>query len=171
MSCFVSDPLAVKAAIQPFLDGNLALWKGLPRIAVETLSSAIGKPTKIEEAGLGWYPADRYSFAVKCASDGIAAYVRNREVILVEAFTAPSLPAIDDLGKPTAILPHEILVQDAYVHEYLYCERGLVLSIAEPFQEGQPSKIVRCRGIRPLISVDEFGPEFFQAFEDRTVWR
>lgn len=77
---------------------------------------------------------------------------------------------MDGLDGPTAVLPHEILVQGTYVHEYLYCQRGLVLSIAEPFQKDQPMKMVRCRGIRLLSSPDEFGPEFYQAFEDKTVW-
>jgi hypothetical protein len=77
---------------------------------------------------------------------------------------------MEGLGQPTAILPHEILSPGAYVHEYLYCKRGLVLSIAEPFQKEQPLKIVRARGVRPLDSPGEFGPELYQPFQDQTVW-
>ncbi len=74
------------------------------------------------------------------------------------------------LGSPSAIKPHEILVENTYVHEYLFCERGLVLSVAEPFEEGRPLRIVRCRGIQPIDSPEQFGPEFYQSFEDRIVW-
>jgi hypothetical protein len=56
------------------------------------------------------------------------------------------------------------------VHEYLFCERGLVLSLAEPFEGGQPSQIVRCRGIQPIDSPEQFGSDFYRAFEDEVVW-
>ena len=170
MSEFINDPIAVKAAVQPFLDGNLLLWKGLPRTTVEIFSAAIGNPAKVEEAGLGWYPASRYTFELESASNGLAAYARGGDVILIEALAAPPLSAMHGLGDPTAILAHEILLQGTYVHEYLYCEKGLVLSVAEPFQKDLPIKVVRCRGVRPLSSLDEFGPEFYQAFEDKMVW-
>lgn len=170
MSEYISDPIAIKKIVQPFLENNLLLWKGLPLVSIEIFSEAIGKPTEIEEAELGWYPAERYTFEVKSRSGGIAGYVRNGEVLLIEALKAPPLAAMKGLGEPTAILPHEILVQNTYVHEYLYCERGLVLSVAEPFQKELPLRIVRCRGIRPMRSPDEFGPEYYQSFEDKTVW-
>jgi hypothetical protein len=170
MSEFVNDPATVKAAVKPFLDQDLVSWTGLPRITVETLNAAIGKPIGMEQAALGWYPADSYTFRVESPSGGLIAYARNGQVILIEGLIPPPLSAIEGLGDPTTILPHEILLQGTYVHEYIYCEKGLVLSVAEPFQKDQPIKIVRCRGIRPLSSPDEFGPEFYQAFEEKTVW-
>ena len=171
MSEFVNDPAAVKAAVQPFLNQDLVSWRGLTKITVETLNAAIGKPIKMEQAALGWYPADRYTFTVESPSGGFVAYVRNGEVVLIEALVPPPLSAMEGLGQPTAILPHEILSPGTYVHEYVYCERGLVLSIGEPFQKEEPLKVVRARGVRPLDRPDEFGPEFYQAFQDQKVWK
>jgi len=99
----------------------------------------------------------------------LIAYLRDDEVILVETLTPPPLSAMSRLGEPSAIKPHEILREGSYVHEYLYCERGLVLSIAEPFEKGQAWQIVRCRGIQPIDDPRQFGPEFYLPFEDRSA--
>src|SRR5436190_17579445 len=120
MSKLVNDPAAVKASMQPMLDHNLAAWSGLPKTNVETLVAAFGSPAEHEQAALGWYPADRYAFNVESRGGGLTAYVRNGEVVLIETLVAPPALAMQGLGEPTAILPHEILAPDAYVHEYLY---------------------------------------------------
>lgn len=167
----VNDPIEIKEAVRPFLEQNLVLWAGLPRTTVETLSRAISQPIKMEQGSLGWYPAERYTFRVESPAGGLIAYARHAEVVLIEALVAPPFSVTQGLGEPTAILPHEILSPLAYVHEYLYCERGLVLSVAEPFQEGKPMKIVRARGIPRLHRASEFGPEFYQAFQDQIAWQ
>ena len=166
----MDDPITVRATLRPFLEGDLRSWNGLPALSMVALGAALGEPGKGERTNLGWYPADRYTYAVDSPTGGINAYARDRVVILIETIVAPPLSAMNGLGEPSAILPNEILAPDAYVHEYLYCEKGLVLSIAEPFEKQRPKKIVRCRGIKPLNSPDEFGPEFYLAFENRTAW-
>ena len=171
MNQFVNDPAVVKAALQPFLAHQLGSWTGLPKSKLETLKAALGEPVKMEQAALGWKPAERYTFRVESPSGGLLAYTRQGEVVLIEALVPPPLSAMEGLGEPTAILPHEILSPGVYVHEYLYCERGLILGIGEPFRKEEPLNIVRVRGIRPLDSPSEFGPEFYQAFQDQTVWK
>ena len=162
---------AANTMLKPLLDQDLVLWKGLPKTLVETLTAVLGQAIKTEQAALGWYLADRYTFKVEEPARDLVAYARNGEVVLIQPFVPPPLSAMEPLGQPSAILPHEILSPDAYVHEYLYCQRGLVLSIAEPFQKGKPWDIVRVRGIRPLDNPNEFGPEFYRVFEDKMVWR
>ena len=77
---------------------------------------------------------------------------------------------MERLGEPSAILAHEILVQDAYVPKYLFCGRGLVLSITEPLKHRSTFQIVRCRGLQPLDNPEQHGSEFYQAFEDEVDW-
>lgn len=164
------DPDLVRAAFRPLIDLDIISWKGLPVITGETLRSVFGKPARTENAELGWYPAQRLRYAMNTASGGFDAYIRDNEVLLLETVNVPPASVLQDLGAPTAVMPHEILVEKAYVHEYLYCARGLVLSVAEPFNKEQPARIVRCRGISPINGPEQFGPELFMAFEDKTVW-
>lgn len=167
---FIGDSKSVRVILRPFLEGDLIAWKGLPDISLETLSAALGKPAKEEESTLGWYPAVKYTYNIESPSRGIVAYVRNGKVVLVEARVPPPSSMIGELGDPTAIKPHEILHKNGYVYEYLYCDRGLVLSIVEPFKKERSMQIVRCRGIRLMNSPDEFGPQYYQPFEDKIVW-
>ncbi|HWS90142.1 MAG TPA: hypothetical protein VN282_24445 [Pyrinomonadaceae bacterium] len=158
------------ARLRPFLDGDLRAWAGLPGLSLATLSAVLGQPSRREETKLGWYDATRYTFEAEAPSGGLAAYIRGGAVVMIEALKPPPASAAEGLGEPCAVKPHEILVEGAYVHEYLYCERGLVLSVAEPFDKAEPSRLVRCRGLRPLAGPEEFGPEFYMAFEERVVW-
>jgi len=166
---YLDDPVAAQTALRPLLAGDLLAWRGLPRLSADTLHAAFGKPKQAEESTLGWYPAQRYTYPVERPQSGLIAYLRDDEVILVETLTPPPLSAMSRLGEPSAIKPHEILREGSYVHEYLYCERGLVLSIAEPFEKGQAWQIVRCRGIQPIDDPRQFGPEFYLPFEDRSA--
>jgi hypothetical protein len=170
MSEYIVDPATVRRSVQPMLDHDLAAWRGLPAIRVETLIAAFGAAAKHEHAALGWYPADRYILDVESRARGLAVYARAGEVVLIEALAPPPFSAMAGLGEPTKILPHEILSPGVYVHEYLYAPRGLVLGVAQPFQKEQPWSISRARGIKPLAGADEFGPELYQAFEARKVW-
>jgi hypothetical protein len=169
-SWYLDDPAAVRSALQPLLAGDLSSWEGLPRLSAGTLRAALGQPEQVEEATLGWYPAQRHTFLVEAPGGGLDAYIRNNDVVLVETLTPPPLSAMSALEEPSAIKPHEILREGSYVHEYLYCEIGLVLSIAEPFDKNQSLRIVRCRGIQPIDDPDQFGPQFYMPFEERSVW-
>ena len=154
----------VRDALQPFLDGDLARWRGLPEIRADALAEAFGEPSSVETVDLGDSVAEKRTYP------RFAAYVRDREVVLVELLEPPAI-ALEELGPPAAILPHEILVPGSYVHEYLYGDRGLLVSVAEPFDRDQPPRIVRCRGIRPVRGANDLGPDLYLAFEDQTVWR
>ena len=166
----ITDPQTVLEILQPMLEWDLSSWKGLPRITVEILSTALGDPVKKEESMLGWHPAINYVYETKHPSGGLGAYVRTNNVVLVEVLNPPPLAAMKSLDGPTIIKPHEILDKRGYVHEYLYGDRGLILSILEPFDKSQPMQIIRCRGIKIINSPEEFGPEFYQAFEDKMSW-
>ena len=165
-----NDVAIARARLQSFLEGDLVAWKGLPRLTVETLSAVLGQPTKTEETKLGWCAATVRTYVGESPAGGLAAYSRDNKVVMIEALVPPPLSATEGLGEPSAIKPHEILIPGTYVHEYLYCQRGLVLSIAEPFEKEEPLRLVRCRSVYPMNSPEEFGAEFYMTFEDREVW-
>lgn len=82
----------------------------------------------------------------------------------------PDINVLNQLGQPTAILADELFMEGYYVHEYLYCDRGLVLSVAESLSKAKRLRIVRSRGIPVLDSPKDFGPNYYRSFEDDTVW-
>jgi hypothetical protein len=74
------------------------------------------------------------------------------------------------LPEPSAILSDEIILPDAYAYEYLYCDTGLVLTVAQSYKQENEKYIARCRGLRVLSDVSEFGPEYYQAFDNKVKW-
>jgi hypothetical protein len=165
-----SDCANLKSIFKPLLEGDLLLWRGLPVISAESVIATFGQPSAMDETDLGWYPATCYTWDFKTPEPNMTVYSRNGELVLIETKVSPPIEILKSLGELSAILPHEFLIPGTYVHEYLYCQRGLVLSVAEPFQKELPLQIVRCRGIKIMSRAAEFGPEYYRSFEDETVW-
>jgi hypothetical protein len=158
-------------ALEPLLALDPAAWRGLPPLTVADLDRCLGPFAAAEEAQLGWYPADRRTYRLDRPSGGLDCFSRDGQVVLVETLEPPPSSVLEVLGPPSGVKPHEILVEGAYVPEWVYADRGLVLSVAEPFAAPDDRRVVRCRGVRVLASADEFGPEYHLAFEDRTSYR
>lgn len=156
------------ALLQPLLNGDLPAWQGLPPLAVAAFDALYGPPTARCEEPLGARPALRHDYTTGTGG-ALTLWSRGERVVMVAPARLPPPAALDALPPPDAVLPHEILVPDHYAHEYLYCGRGLVLTVAEALR-GAERYIARCRGIAPLASVREFGPDFYLAFEDRVSW-
>jgi len=162
--------MTLKTDLTPFLEFHLGEWRGLPAIDVDALTASFGAPQETGSVELGFYPAMRSRFASKTESGGFDAYSRETRVLMIETLKQPPVEILAALPEPMSILPNELLLQGAYGHEYLYGERGLVLTVAVPYGSRQPSKIARCRGIAPIGSAREFGPELYRPFEDRVVY-
>jgi hypothetical protein len=153
--------------IRPLLSGVPAGWRGLPPVATDAFDAVLGPPAAAAREDLGYYPADRLTY---CASGReIIVWAREGAVVMVEAAAALPGSALDALGAPSAVLPNEILVEGGYAHEYLYCRRGLVATVVQPYRTGE-RKVVRLRGIAPLGRAEALGPDLYKAFEDRTSW-
>lgn len=161
---------SVQQSLQPFLDLDLLAWKGLPLLSVAAMDDAFGSPGAVEDDYLGWNPAQRRIYSFEAASGGLIAYARQGRIVMIETIHPPTLESLEGIEDPCVIKPHEIIVDGAYVGEHVYCKRGLVLSIAEPFEEGKPRWLVRCRGFEPINDPTEYGSDYHIAFEDRTVW-
>ncbi|MCA0439589.1 MAG: hypothetical protein LCH71_03735 [Proteobacteria bacterium] len=162
------SPQSLRILLQPLLAGDLPAWQGLPAVSVADFDALYGPPTVRREEPLGALPAMRHDYAA--GDDGtLAMWSRGGQAVMLAPVHLPSPAVLDTLPAPDAVLAHEILVPGHYAHEYLYCTRGLVLTVAQSLQ-GNERHIARCRGMAPLAAPREFGPDFYLAFEDRVSW-
>ena len=155
---------------QPFLFCELPEWTGLPRLTLDEMARILGAPRSQAVQDLGYYPADRYVFPLATPTGGLIAYLREGHVVMVETVAPPRSSVPVGLPEPCGRLPHEFLVAGAYAHEFVYCEKGLVLTVACALDHSKPEWLIRYRGVRPLAHVREFGPEYYKAFEDRNLF-
>ena len=159
-----------EAALSAFVSGRLADWPGLPALSTAELQSLYGPPVDRRQVTLGAYPAWRLELAPTEEGRTLAAYERGGEIVLVEVEPPPGLSALAGLPEPTAILPQEIDVEGAYAHEYLYGERGLMVTVAQRLDRSAPDQIVRCRGIRPLPPSGRPGAELYMPLDTQIKW-
>ena len=159
--------------LQPLLDflrGNLAAWYGLPAVRVQDLVSAFGSATSSTSIDLGAAVATRLSFSLIGEARTLVAYSRQDEVVMVEAEPPPDLSALAPLGAPTSILPQEIWVPGAYAHEYVYDERGLLVTVAEHLDGSALKELVRCRGIRAFAFSERIPSDLYLPLDAKVVF-
>jgi hypothetical protein len=157
-------------AIQSFIEGRLSDWRGLPNLTIPALSEIVGAPTARENAPLGSSTALRHAFELRDRNASLFAWERNGHVVLIEISPPPGLEALDSLPEPTALLPQEIRIEGAYAHEYFFADRGLLVTIARPLENGA-DRLVRCRGIRPLPPTARAPePDIYQPLATRIKW-
>jgi hypothetical protein len=149
--------------IRPLTAGRPCDWHGLAATPVAEFDSALGAPFAVAEAELGYYPAERRDYGV------VVVWARDGRAAMVEAACDLPAAALDGLEAPCAVLPNELLLADGYPHEHLFCSRGLVVTMLQPYSGGE-SRILRLRGIAPIAGPAEFGPELYRAFEDQVHW-
>jgi hypothetical protein len=164
------DPVELRRTLEPLLAGDLVAWHGLPDIGLTDLEAALGEPVESGSVQVGAYRARRLEFSAAPGRPTLAAFVRDERVFMVEVLPPPDISAVIGLPEPTAILPQEIAVDGAYAHEYLYGERGLVVTLAQELDEAEPRRVVRCRGIRPIARTEEFGPEYYTPLDTDIKW-
>ena len=131
------SPQSLRILLQPLLAGDLPAWQGLPAVSVADFDALYGPPTVRREEPLGALPAMRHDYAA--GDDGtLAMWSRGGQAVMLAPAHLPSPAVLDTLPAPDAVLAHEILVPGHYAHEYLYCTRGLVLTVAHlvPFVPG-----------------------------------
>lgn len=164
------EPVALGAALEPLLEGDLAAWRGLPEVRVDEVAALLGDPRRSERTKVGAYPAQRLEFGGEQGAAALIAFVRDDRVVMVEVQPPPDRRALEALPEPTAILPQEISAEGAYAHELLYAEHGLLVTLAEPLREPEPRRVLRCRGIRPLAGRAQLGPELYLPLDTDTLW-
>lgn len=162
--------MSLRQVLDPIVRVDPVRWKGLPPVTESGLETLFGEPKERAESVLGYYPATRCLYRLPVSGQGLVAWLRDGEAVLVETLSQPSVTVLERLPAPSAVLAQEILVPDAYAHEYLYCTVGLVLTVCEPLSGEGPDRIVRCRGLRPLADPSDFGPEYYCAFENQVRW-
>ena len=160
----------LSTALEPMLQIDPLNWNGLPSATMEQFDALFGPPVEETDSTLGYHPATRYHYRAEEGVSELIVWAREGLAVMVETVKTPDVTVLEALPEPNAVLANEILLPDAYAHEYLYCSRGLILTVAQPYHENVANRIVRCRGIKPLASVEEFGPAYYQAFDDQVQW-
>jgi len=161
----------LKAALESMLYIDLANWRGLPGAIAEQFDELFGEPYEREETMLGCFPATRLDYAVNYPAQMLSVWVRDGIAVMVEIQKKPDISILGVLAEPSAVLPNEIILPDAYPHEYLYCDIGLILTVAQPYDVRENKYIARCRGVKKLANAREFGPTYYQAFDEQVRWQ
>ncbi|NNG16055.1 MAG: hypothetical protein HKM89_06195 [Gemmatimonadales bacterium] len=164
------NPGDLGGRLESLLAGDLAAWQGLPDIVVHDLEALFGDPVESSSVRVGAYSAQRLEFRAGKGRRTLVAFARDERVFMVEVLPPPDRNALAGLPEPTAVLPQEIAVEGAYAHEVLHAERGLLLTMAQRFEEPEPRSLVRCRGIRPLVDRRALGPELYMPLETDVKW-
>jgi len=160
--------MSLRDIVAPLLRGTPGAWHGLPPTPASDFDAAFGPPLRSTKTNLGFLPADRL---VHDTSEGeLIAWIRRGQAVMIEVAAEHPVSVLGGLEQPCVVLPQEILVPEAYARERLYCERGLVVTVAHPF-DGTEDRIVRFRGISPIATPAEFGTDLYKPFEDRASWR
>jgi hypothetical protein len=162
--------MTLRDALDPMLHLEPARWTGLPEAEIAQFDALFGPPVDRQAVVLGHYPADLSVYRTDEAARGLQVWARDGVAVMVQTMAKPDASVLATLPPPSAVLAHEILVDDAYAHEYLYCPVGLVLTVAQAYRGDTPDRILRCRGTRALASVDDFGPAYYLPFEDQIRW-
>lgn len=158
-------------AIRSFIAGRLSEWQGLPQLTIPALSEIVGATTSSEVTPLGASVTTRYTFDLPSRKATLFAWERNAHIVLIEISPPPGLEALEGLPSPSAILPQEIRIEGAYAHEYFFAERGLLLTIARPLEEGGEDRVARCRGIRPMPPTSRApDPDIYLPLSARIRW-
>lgn len=160
----------LQTALDPMLRIDPLNWQGLPAATAAQFDQLFGAPSERIETVLGCFPTTRLSYPVKFPAGMLSVWVRDGNAVMIEIQKQPKLSVLSSLPEPSAVLPNEILLPAAYAHEYLYCDLGLVLTVAQPYKIGDEQYIARCRGLKILTSVRDFGPAYYQAFDDQVQW-
>lgn len=160
----------LKKKIEPLLTGQLHKWHGLPVLLASDLEASLGESDEEKTVNLGAYPAQRLVYKYPDNRHEVIIFTREGGVVMIEVNIPINVKALDDLPEPSVILPEEIFVAGVYSHEYVYADRGLLLTVAQPLGQKRLSKIIRCRGIRVLSSANELGPELYVALENKIKW-
>jgi hypothetical protein len=153
--------------IRPLLLGRPAEWHGLPPTLVAGIDDSLGAPAAVEPSELGYYPAERRLYPVE-GREAIV-WARKGVAVMIEVPGPFSPASLTGLEPPCAVLANEISVPGGYAQERLFCGRGLVATVVEPFGAGA-GEVLRLRGIAPIAMPAQFGPELYKAFEDQVRW-
>jgi hypothetical protein len=163
---------ALNLALDAFLGFRLGEWNGLPPCLTAEIAASLGPPAEAANARLGANPALREVYAVPgLPAGGLVVFSRAHRVMAIESAFSPPNEVLAMLGEPDVRKPPELSLPGYFVHEYLYCRRGLVLAVAESLPPAEPQvKIARCRGVQTLAAPYEYGADYYLALQNRILY-
>jgi hypothetical protein len=155
--------------LDPLLKLRLADWHGPWPLLLDQLDELLGPRSEPAEVELGYHPAQAHTYKPDGADRAIVAYARGAEVIMLEVTPVPEDLALDELGEPDARLSQEISVPGAFAHEFLYAERGLLVTVAQDLLPPRHSRVLRVRAIQPVpAGTTVLGAELYRRLDTRT---
>lgn len=163
----------LEIAINALLEFRLVDWQGLPSSTTLELTQRLGVPADTFNTYIGMQSAIAMKFPMNSfPALGLIAYLRGNQVLALETFNPPPASVLSVLGPPDIRKPGEFLLAGYLIHEYVFCKRGLALSVADalPSEPKTAIKIVRCRGIASLASPSEFDARYYLAQQSRRVF-
>ena len=166
----IPETYSLKAQLDSLVRGDIDRWYGLPSVSIDEVKSILGKAEEVQEAAVGAHPAGLYRFSHSPSGSKIDIYERHGMAIMVEVRPVPNVDLLSVLGAPTAVLPQELSIEGAYAHEYLYCDRGLLMTVAQDLSGKIPDKVIRLRGIKKMKGPDELNSELYFPLDAQENW-
>lgn len=163
----------LEIAINALLEFHLVDWQGLPSTTKPELMKRLDVPVDTYNTYIGMHAAIAMKFPMNSVpAMGLIVYFRGEKVLVLETFNPPPASVLSVLGPPDIRRPGEFLLAGYLIHEYVFCKRGLALSVADPLptEPKTSMKIVRCRGIVSLASPSEFDSRYYLAQQSRRVF-
>jgi len=163
----------LEIAINALLEFRLVDWHGLPSTTTLELLDRLGVPVDTFNTYIGMHAAIAMKFPMNSfPAMELIVYFRGDQVLALETFNPPPASILTLLDPPDIRKPGEFLLAGCLIYEYVFCRRGLAMSVAEPLpsEPKKSMKILRCRGIASLASPSEFDNRYYLAQQSRLVF-
>lgn len=166
----IENSKSFASRMEPFMTLNFGSWTGLPLCHVSDFTALYSQPTQVKDATVGAFPAKLYTYEVAGMENELKVYERYGNVLMVELNKVLELDFISDLGTPSEILPQEIFLENAYAHEYLYTQKGLLITVLQHFNKNDAKEITRFRTFRPIEKAEDLDSELYYPLDNEINW-
>ena len=157
-----------KQFLNHFLHDEFHKLNGLPSCTIGFVKNKYGSPVSIKETQLGISSANKHTLHINNQEIGI--YERNNNFLIVSKRVEFEMKFLSDFGEPCEILPQQIDVQNHYAHEYLFCEKGLLITVLEPLNKQLEKTISRIRAIQAISDPKNLSPELYLSLDNQINW-
>lgn len=147
--------------LEQFTQLDLKSWDGLPSDMLNAYTEVLGSSPVPQDTTVGAFAAQLYQYELSATQKKLNVYQRNGVVFMIGLDTNIDQKILETLGEPCAILSQELYIEDAYAHEYLYCEKGLLITALQVFGQDQPTKVTRVRTFAPVKTAKEVKSELY----------
>ena len=159
--------MGIQLKNQPFIDLELKKWKGLGFYTIDEFSELFGQLEEVRDSKVGYFPAICYQYHVDNVKYPLKIYERGGIAIMLEIEAILDIALLDDLEEPSVILLPELSIEEAYAHEYLYCNRGLLITVLEYDNPTRKNEIMRIRGFGTIDAVRDLKSDLYYPLDNQ----